>query len=653
MLDTRRQVTDNSIWKTVLLPPSPFVVLLGLAIVVLFFCAPILPTYFLADDYNYLGHLLVHARQYVQGEELGKWFIDFSAQGLQNPELSVFFRPVVQWLWLTDYIAWGTDAFGYHLTNIILHTLNAFLVYLLATRILHNRLGGIVAGLLFALHPIHADSVCWIADRTDVLSAFFYFAGAIFFVLFRQRGWRLLGFFSVVAFALAIGTKENTVALPLILFAYDLLFTFRVLRWRILLAQIPYGLTLVAYVGARVFFLGEFGRNTGGGFLSYGVELFAQFYAMALSAPFIADMNLPLLIAVLVIMIVVLAIYRARAAVWFGAAWIAVSLLPAASAAYVAPRLAYTPSAGFALVLAAIIAQPLARRTKQERAVGIALCAFFVLAYGWGLAARVDNWVAAGSLADAVRTETLRLHPTVPPDVRLLYTGVPDILRGIPIYNDNFETAIRIVYENPNLDAARLEHFPITTERLDRTHFLEFRRRKITERDDLSQAMQARTQCPAKLALVWDFSRGNAGWATWNQITSLSTRDGVWQLQAQGDDPNLGSPTLNLSAFALGDIEIEMRVRGESPATRGAIYWQVNEQDDFSPAQHQTFAVNADGTLYTYRVNLAATNRLFVGDHITRLRLDPVEMPAEIALKTIRVYRVCAQDEGVVCQCPP
>lgn len=633
--------------------PSPFLVFIGLAMVVLIFFAPILPTFFLTDDYNYVGHLLVHARQYVQGEQLGKWFIDFSAQGLQNPELSVFFRPVVQWLWLTDYIAWGTDALGYHLTNIILHALNSFLVFLLASRVIRNRWGGIAAGLLFALHPIHADSVAWISDRTDVLSALFYFASATFFVLYRQRARQFYGALAVVAFALAIGTKENTVALPLVLLAYDLLFEFRARRWKILVAQIAYWLTLGAYVAARFFFLGEFGRNTGGGWMSYGAELFFQFYTMALAAPFIADMNLPLLIITLGMAIIVLVVYRARAAVWFGAAWITLSLLPAISAAYVAPRLAYTPSAGLALGLGAIIAQPLARQTLKTRAVGIALFAFFALVYGWGLAARVDNWVAAGSLADSVRSESLRLHPTLPLDARLYYVGVPDILRGIHIYNDNFGTAIRIVYKNPNLDVARVENFPIITDRLDRTYFLEFRRRKITERDDLSQAMQARARCVPKPAIVWDFARGDAGWETWNQITSLVVSDGVWQLQAQGNDPNLGSPTLDLSAFALGDIEIEMRVRGEQLMTRGAIYWQVNGQSDFLPVQQQTFAVNADGVFHTYRVNLAATNRLLLGDRIMRLRLDPTEMPAEIGLRAIRVYRVCTQEEGVLCECPP
>ncbi len=616
------------------------------------FFAPILPTYFLADDYNYVGHLLVHARAYVQGDELGKWFVDFSAQGLQNPELSVFFRPVVQWLWLTDFVAYGTNAFGYHLTNIILHALNAFLVYLIATQVLRNRFAALTAGLLFALHPIHSDSVAWIADRTDVLSTLFYFSSIAFFVLFRARARRLFAALAVIAFALAIGTKENTVALPVLLLAYDFLFTFRALRWKILRAQIPYWLALAGYVAARFFFLGEFGRNTGGGWLSYGAGLFAQFYTQALAEPFIPDINEAWLIGAFTLITITLAIYRARAGVWFGAAWIAISLLPATSAAYVAPRLAYAPSAGLALALAAIIAQPLARERQWARAASIALFAFFIGAYGWGLAARVDNWVAAGALSDSIRTETLRLHPTVPADARFYFTGVPDTLRTIHVYNDNFDTAIRIIYRNPALRVERGERFPLIAAELDRTYLLEFRRRKITERTDLIQALQARLACASKPAITWDFARDLAGWETWHQLAAMPARDGAMELQAQGDDPNFGSPRFEFPAFALGEIEIEMRARGDAPATQGKIFWTVNEQTDFSPAQQFTFPVQLDGAWHTYRVPLITTGKLLLGDRLTRLRLDPVAMPAEIALKTIRINRVCAETEGVLCTCP-
>ncbi len=92
-----------------------------------------------------------------------------------------------------DYAVWGLNPVGHHLTNILLHALNTFLVTLLATRLIETYkskkgpgdvgvsmsntdtlLAGIVTGLLFGLHPIHVESVAWISERKDVLCASFF-----------------------------------------------------------------------------------------------------------------------------------------------------------------------------------------------------------------------------------------------------------------------------------------------------------------------------------------------------------------------------------------------------------------------------------------------------------------------------------------------
>ena len=220
-------------WKDSLSRPTTAMALVVYAVVVFLFFSAFIPTYFTVDDYNFVGELLVNGRHYVQGEELHRWFIEFSAQGLQNPELSIFFRPGVHWLWLNDFIWWGTFATGYHLTNVSLHVLNSFLVYLLAWLILRHRWGAFAAGLFFALHPVHVTTIALASNRVDLLSAFFYLTSAVFFILFRQRPGAVFRWVSVVSFALAVVTKESTVALPLILFAYDCIFVFSPWRWQI------------------------------------------------------------------------------------------------------------------------------------------------------------------------------------------------------------------------------------------------------------------------------------------------------------------------------------------------------------------------------------------------------------------------------------
>src|SRR5262245_42363801 len=108
--------------------------------------------------------------------------------------------------WLTlglDYVLWGMNPRGYHLTSILLHAVNAVLVYLLAYRLLELAfnvesgqhasplkladgydargqywraelvLGAAVAALLFSIHPLRVESVAWITERRDLLVALF------------------------------------------------------------------------------------------------------------------------------------------------------------------------------------------------------------------------------------------------------------------------------------------------------------------------------------------------------------------------------------------------------------------------------------------------------------------------------------------------
>src|SRR5215831_8071799 len=86
--------------------------------------------------------------------------------------------------WLTlglDYVLWGMDPRGYHFTAVLLHALNAGLVYVLAYRLLELgssggrglALGAATAALLFSLHPLRVESVVWITERRDLLAGLF------------------------------------------------------------------------------------------------------------------------------------------------------------------------------------------------------------------------------------------------------------------------------------------------------------------------------------------------------------------------------------------------------------------------------------------------------------------------------------------------
>jgi protein O-mannosyl-transferase len=141
--------------------------------------------------------------------------------------------------WLSfalDYLVWGTDPVGYHLTNLILHALNAALFFFLARLLLvralairdRNRqfaitLGAALAALLFSLHPLRVESVVWATERRDVLSGLFYFAALYCYVSADQSDQsrrRLLGV-SVLLYALSLFAKGTAMTLPAVLLLLD------------------------------------------------------------------------------------------------------------------------------------------------------------------------------------------------------------------------------------------------------------------------------------------------------------------------------------------------------------------------------------------------------------------------------------------------
>ena len=123
-------------------------------------------------------------------------------------------------LWI-DYHLWGLSAPGYHLTNMLLHAANAVLVWRLLDRL--GVPGALIVAALFAVHPVHVESVAWVTERKNVLSGVFYLAAALVFVTrvagippgdARRRG----AYVSVVVlFVLALLSKSVTATLPVAL----------------------------------------------------------------------------------------------------------------------------------------------------------------------------------------------------------------------------------------------------------------------------------------------------------------------------------------------------------------------------------------------------------------------------------------------------
>lgn len=123
--------------------------------------------------------------------------------------------------WL-EHRLWGESVTGYHLMNVLLHTLAALLVVAVVRRLFGARENATawLAGALFALHPVGVESVAWISEQKNTLSAVFYLAAALMFLKWHggeRTGARLLAFGYFLAsflFLCALLTKTVTATLP-------------------------------------------------------------------------------------------------------------------------------------------------------------------------------------------------------------------------------------------------------------------------------------------------------------------------------------------------------------------------------------------------------------------------------------------------------
>jgi tetratricopeptide (TPR) repeat protein len=138
-------------------------------------------------------------------------------------EGSHYYRPLVSLSYFLDLHVWGLDPLGFHLTNLLAHLATALAVLVLARRLTDNLLAASIAGVAFALHPIHTESVTFISGRTDVLSTLLFLLALLGYARWRDGGSPLTLAGSLGAFFLALTAKEVAVTLPLILVLWDLL----------------------------------------------------------------------------------------------------------------------------------------------------------------------------------------------------------------------------------------------------------------------------------------------------------------------------------------------------------------------------------------------------------------------------------------------
>ncbi|MCP4711492.1 MAG: glycosyltransferase family 39 protein, partial [Planctomycetes bacterium] len=108
-----------------------------------------------------------------------------------------------------------------HLTNLVFHLLNTLLLFLLLNRMTHARWCSAIVAALFAIHPLHVESVAWVSERKDVLSTFFWLLTMWAYLRYAHRP-GLINYLPILLFfILGFLAKPMLVTLPFVLLLMD------------------------------------------------------------------------------------------------------------------------------------------------------------------------------------------------------------------------------------------------------------------------------------------------------------------------------------------------------------------------------------------------------------------------------------------------
>lgn len=344
-----------------------------------------------------------------------------------------------------------------HVINIALHAVNALLVFWLATTAAGLRRGAAaVAGAVFALLPIQAESVAWITGRVDSMPAAFYFASFALYASWRQGARTALYWWSVACCFVALFCKQNAITLAPALVLYDLIVPAgptglrpssvggqarrsllgALARW--LGPYVPYGLLTAGYLLLRYVLFGQVAREET--LTAQRFNDFASDSVLHVKRLVFGDMGMTragagaafAVVAVLAGIWLVASRQRGRSlrpltrtAIYFGGAWTVLGMAPILVAGYYSPRHMYLASLGWAVVVATAC-QLLweMRPTRVWRAAAAVVTVAVLGAYAFQLGTVVREWGVRSAVSRRAVTD-LEQEALAAPRGALIIVGAP------------------------------------------------------------------------------------------------------------------------------------------------------------------------------------------------------------------------------------
>jgi Tfp pilus assembly protein PilF len=337
---------------------------------------------------------------------------------------------------MLDSQMFGNGSFGPHFVNLLLHTVNTGLLFFLLRKLTAATWESALVAALFALHPLHVESVAWVAERKDVLSAFFGFISVWAYARYaRERSspshprFLILDYFTALLFfAFSLMSKPMLVTLPCILLLLDYwpLQRFKIPDvksglTKLILEKVPFLIlsslsSVVTFVvqqkGGAVQALTKFSvfERIGNAFVSYARYLGKTFWPVNLANPYphpgawpepLVVFSVALFILLCVAAVVLVRKYPFGFVGWF---WFAGMLVPTiglvqVGGASMADRYTYLPLTGIFIILAWALGGICARWRGSQPTV-IVLATLIIILCAWRTRLQVGYWQNTGALFD-------------------------------------------------------------------------------------------------------------------------------------------------------------------------------------------------------------------------------------------------------------
>jgi hypothetical protein len=196
-----------------------------------------------------------------------------------HSEKLYMYTPITFLSYALDYKIGGMDPYWFRLTNLLLNLLNIVFTFILALKLLNNRVLAFFVAFLFAVHPINVDSIAWISARSNLLAGTFILLSIIFYLSYIKKFnyWYLT--LSVFTYLLSILSKSSYVLLPIFLFFLDYL---QQRKWstKTVIEKTPYFLfgLLIGFI--TLFFRTDIGYSESVASYSSVDRIFMLFYSL-------------------------------------------------------------------------------------------------------------------------------------------------------------------------------------------------------------------------------------------------------------------------------------------------------------------------------------------------------------------------------------